>query len=267
MQLAGKTVVITGAGAGIGAALARRFRKESPTGIVVADLDIDAATTVANEVAGLPFQLDVADETAVNALVAAANSAYGPIDLMCLNAGIAASGDVTVSNEIWQHLWDVNVMSHVYGVRAVLPQMLERGSGYILHTASAAGLLTNIGAAPYSVTKHAVVALAEWLSITYGSAGIKISCLSPQFVETAMLDAVAEVSPGFADLVAATSITTDQLAEDVVAGLADEHFHILPHPEVASYMALKATEPERWLASMRRLQHDLGADPALESPS
>ena len=264
MQLSDKTIVITGAGSGIGAALARRFYQESPRGIVIADLDSASATAVATEVDGLSFQLDVADEAAVSRLIAVANSEFGPIDLMCLNAGIATGGDLTVSNELWQRTWDVNVMSQIYGVRAVLPQMLERGRGYLLHTASAAGLLTNIGAAPYSVTKHAVVALAEWLSVTYGAAGINVSCLSPQFVDTPMLDVANSISPGFADLVAATSIDPGQLADDVVRGLAEERFHILPHPEVAGYMATRATEPERWLAGMRDLQRELGAGPVLD---
>jgi NADP-dependent 3-hydroxy acid dehydrogenase YdfG len=236
-------------------------------GIAVGDLNIQAVTDLATEVDGISFQLDVANEASVNEMVSAANAAFGPIDLMCLNAGIATGGDLTVSNEVWQRTWDVNVMSHVYGVRAVLPQMLDLRSGYLLHTASAAGLLTHIAATPYSVTKHAVVALAEWLSITYGTAGMKMSCLSPQFVATSMLDSVNAVSPGFADLVAATSITAKQVAEDVVASLAAEPFHILPHPEVAAYMATRATDPELWLRSMRDLQHTLGAEPGQDWPA
>ncbi len=262
MELSDKTIIVTGAGNGIGAALCHRFQREGPRGIVVADLDKSAAEKVARDVGGMPYSLDVADENAVVEMVAAARSEFGPIDLLCLNAGIATSGSVDVSNEAWQRTWEVNVMSHVYGVRAVLPEMLDRGSGYLLHTASAAGLLTNIGAAPYTVTKHAVVALAEWLSITYGAAGVTVSCLSPQFVRTGMLDQLTKVSSDFSDFAHNISITVDALADEVVEGIAARRFHILPHPEVASYMVSKATDPERWLAGMRGLQQSLGADPA-----
>ncbi|MEA2003037.1 MAG: SDR family oxidoreductase [Actinomycetota bacterium] len=261
MELSDKTIIVTGAGSGIGAALCHRFHREGPQGIVVADLNETAAEKVAHDVGGMPYPLDVTDETAVLEMVAATRSEFGPIDLFCLNAGIATSGSVDVPTDAWQRTWEVNVMSHVYGVRAVLPEMLDRGTGYLLHTASAAGLLTNIGAAPYTVTKHAVVALAEWLSITYGSAGVTVSCLSPQFVRTDMLDQLTKVSSEFSDFAHEISITVDDLADKVVAGIAAGRFHILPHPEVASYMVSKARDPERWLDAMRSLQHSLGADP------
>lgn len=263
MNLTGKTIVITGAGSGIGAAMARRFAEEEPLGVVVADIDAEAAAAVANEIGGTSYALDVADETAVIEMIDLARSAYGPIDLLCLNAGIATGGDITTPNRQWLRTWEVNVMSHVYAVRAALPDMLARGHGYLLHTASAAGLLSNLGAAPYTVTKHAVVALAEWLSITYGSAGITVSCLSPQFVRTPMLEMLTEVSADFSAYAEQVSLSPAELAEFVVAGVAAERFHILPHPEVAGFMAHKATEPERWLAGMRKLQRSLGADPRL----
>lgn len=261
MRLSGKTIIVTGAGNGIGAALSRRFHMESPRGLVIADVDRAAAELLASNLDAMPYTVDVADETAVIDMVAAARSEFGPIDLLCLNAGIATPGDVHTPNDAWQRTWEVNVMSHVYGVRAVLPEMVDRGRGYLLHTASAAGLLTNIGALPYTVTKHAVVALAEWLSITYGAAGITVSCLSPQFVQTAMLNQLTEVSREFSEFANTISISGEELAEHVVEGIAEERFHILPHPEVASYMATKAADPERWLAAMRNLQHSLGADP------
>ncbi|MCP4968022.1 MAG: SDR family oxidoreductase [bacterium] len=261
MRLRGKTIVITGAASGIGAALARRFSSESPAGIVVSDVDAHAADQVAEEVGGIAVPADVADETTIRGLVAIANSHFGPIDLMCLNAGIATPGGVETSNELWQRTWEVNVMSHVYGARAVLPQMLERKTGYLLHTASAAGLLSSIAAAPYAVTKHAVVALAEWLSITYGKAGIKVSCLSPQYVDTDMLDVVTEVSDAYATFVDSMTIAPHELADEVVAGLEAEQFHILPHPEVADYLALKSTDPEKWLGAMRNLNSQLAAGP------
>ena len=261
MELADSVVVVTGAGSGIGAALARRFAAEGARGVVVADLDGSSATAVAAEIGGLAIQADVASEAENVAMIAAAEDAYGPVDLLCLNAGIATGGSVDASNDAWDRAWAVNVMSHVYGTRAVLPSMLERGSGYLLHTASAAGLLTNLGAAPYSVTKHAVVALAEWLSITYGDAGIGVSCLAPQFVDTAMLDDLTTISDGFHEFAVDTSISTDQVADVVVAALAEERFLILPHPEVAEYFVNKASDYERWLGGMRKLQRNLGATP------
>jgi len=179
-----------------------------------------------------------------------------PIDLFCSNAGIATGGGVEVPDAQWQRTWDVNVMAHIYAARAVLPQMLERGDGYLLQTASAAGLLTNLGAAPYSVTKHAVVALAEWLAVTYGEHGIRVSCLCPQYVDTAMLDVFAD-QPRMAEYVKAGAISVDEVATAVVAGLADERFLILPHPEVGEFFRRKADDYDRWLDGMRRLQRSL----------
>ncbi len=241
--------------------MAKRFAAEGAR-VLVSDINEAAASRVAEEIGAAAHGADVSVESDVVAMVETANAANGPIDVLCLNAGIAAGGSVDVPNDAWQHTWDVNVMSHVYGVRAVLPAMLARGEGYLVHTASAAGLLTNIGAAPYSVTKHAVVALAEWLSVTYGSAGIRVSCLCPQFVDTALLDELAAVSPAFSAFAREGSISPEDVAAAVVVGLADERFLILPHPEVADYFANKASDYERWLAAMRRLQTSLDADPA-----
>jgi NAD(P)-dependent dehydrogenase (short-subunit alcohol dehydrogenase family) len=256
MNVSGKVVVVTGGASGIGRALCRRFAREGAAGVVVADLDADGAAGVAEEIAAtgaaaVAVSTDVAVEADVVALVDKAVDTYGPIDLFCANAGIAVSGSVDAADEEWQRIWDINVMAHVYSARAVLPAMLDRGEGYLLHTASAAGLLTNLGAAPYAVTKHAAVALAEWIAITYGDAGIKVSCLCPQGVRTNML---LGAGPEGEALLAATAIEPDDVAEAVVAGLEAERFLILPHPEVAEYFRRKAGDYDRWLAGMRRLQ-------------
>jgi NAD(P)-dependent dehydrogenase (short-subunit alcohol dehydrogenase family) len=261
MRVEGKVVVVTGAGRGIGRALARRFAAEGAKGVAVGDLDQDNAEAVAAEIAStgagaLGLRTDVGVERDVRALVEAAEEAFGPVDLCCSNAGIAIGGGVEASDDDWQRIWDVNLMAHVYAARAVLPSMLARGEGYLLNTASAAGLLTNLGAAPYSVTKHAAVALAEWLAVTHGDEGIKVSCLCPQGVNTAML--MGEANPGVtaADVVkvAGRVLEPDDVAEAVVRGLEEERFLILPHREVAEYWRRKADDPDRWLAGMRRLQ-------------
>jgi len=188
--------------------------------------------------------------------VRATEERFGPIDLLVSNAGIGGGGDVFADDELWQRIWDVNLMAHVYAARAVLPSMLARGEGYLLNTASAAGLLTNLGTAPYSVTKHAAVALAEWLAITHGDEGIKVSCLCPQGVNTAML--MGDANPGVtaADVVkvAGQVLEPEDVAEAVIRGLEEERFLILPHPEVAEYWRRKTDDPDRWLAGMRRLQ-------------
>jgi NAD(P)-dependent dehydrogenase (short-subunit alcohol dehydrogenase family) len=251
MNIRDKVVVVTGGANGIGRALCRRFASAGARSVVVADLDGQAAAKVAEEIGGLAVTTDVSNEAENIRLVQQAVRAFGPIDLFCANAGIAGeAGGVDVANEVWQRIWDVNVMSHIYGVRAVLPGMLAQGSGYLLHTASAAGLLTQVNGAPYSVTKHAVVALAEWLSIAHGDAGIKVSCLCPQGVRTQMLLGDAGERASF---LLEGAIEPEDVAEAVVAGLAEEHFLILPHPEVAEYFRRKANDYDRWLKGMRRL--------------
>ncbi|MGH9769285.1 MAG: SDR family oxidoreductase, partial [Blastocatellia bacterium] len=228
MNLQDKVVVVTGGANGIGRALCKRFAAEGARGVVVSDVDFDAARQVADEINGLAVKTDVAVEADVVALVAKANEAFGAIDLFCSNAGIGGiPGFEQVSNEDWRHIWEVNVMAHIYAARAVLPLMLERGSGYLLNTASAAGLLTQIGSAPYSVTKHAAVSFAEWLSITYGDRGIKVSCLCPQGVKTNLL--MAGALAGSAGFLLTGAIEPEDAAEAVVRGLAEEKFLILPH--------------------------------------
>lgn len=251
MNIRNKVVVVTGGANGIGRALCRRFAAEGARAIVVADVDGKGAADVAKEIDGLAVTTDVSSETDVVRLVAQTIEVYGPIDLFCANAGIfGVTGGAEVLNEAWQQIWDVNVMSHIYAARAVLPGMLERGEGYLLHTASAAGLLTQVGGAPYSVTKHAAVAFAEWLSITHGDAGIKVSCLCPQGVRTQMLLGADGERQSF---LRAGALEPEAVADAVVAGLAAERFLILPHPEVAEYFRRKAADYDRWLRGMRRL--------------
>ena len=254
MELKDKVVVVTGGASGIGRAMARRFAAEGARGVVIADLDADGAQAVADEIGGTAVSTNVAVEADVEALVEKTTEVYGPIDLFCSNAGIAIAGGVEVPNEQWQSIWEINLMAHVYAARAVLPGMLARGEGYLLNTASAAGLMTNLGAAPYAVTKHAAVALAEWLAITHGDAGIKVSCLCPQGVRTPMLLGGGDRGDEAATMLLPGAIEPEEVAEAVVQGLADERFLILPHPEVAEYMQRKATDYDRWLAGMRRLQ-------------
>ena len=253
MKLADQVIVVTGGGNGIGRAMCRRFAREGPKGIVVADLDGDAAAAVADEIGGTGVEVDVSKEADVVHTVTTAEATYGPVDLYCANAGIAVGGGVEVADDEWQRSWDVNVMAHVWAARAVLPSMLERGQGYLLHTASAAGLLTNIGAGPYSVTKHAVVGLAEWLAISHGDQGLRVSCLCPMGVRTDMLTADTD-GEAAAVVLAQGAIEPEAVADAVVDGLADERFLILPHPEVADFERQRATDRGRWLAGMRRLR-------------
>jgi NAD(P)-dependent dehydrogenase (short-subunit alcohol dehydrogenase family) len=264
--------VVTGGGSGIGRALATRFAAEGAAGVAVADLEpdrIDQTVTTITDAGGraIPFRCDVSVEADVQALVDATVEAFGPGRPVLLQRRDRGRRGVEAPDADWQRIWDVNVMAHVYAARAVLPSMLERGDGYLLNTASAAGLLTNLGAAPYAVTKHAAVALAEWLAVTHGDDGIKVSCLCPQGVATRMLlgddaEAIADgaAPPGGDDagqssvLAAGAVLTPAQVAEAVVAGIAAERFLILPHPEVGGYYAKKAADPDRWIGGMRRFQ-------------
>jgi NAD(P)-dependent dehydrogenase (short-subunit alcohol dehydrogenase family) len=254
VELADQNVVITGAGSGIGRALAHRFAAEGARAVVVADINHDGAEAVAEEIGGLAVQTDVSKEASIRELVSRAEEASGPIDLFCSNAGVPGpAGGPEVADEEWQRIWEINTMAHIWAARAVLPGMIERGEGYLLSTASAAGLLTQVGAMAYSVTKHAAVAVAEWLSIMYADAGIKVSCLCPQGVRTPMLDLAVGDPVGAAPLLAEGLLEPEEVAEAVVDGIREERFLILPHEAVASYMALKASQPERWLAGMRRM--------------
>jgi NAD(P)-dependent dehydrogenase (short-subunit alcohol dehydrogenase family) len=253
VELAGKHVVVTGAASGIGRACAARFVAEGAR-VVAADRDQARVRAVGEEIGALAVGADVSRESEITALIAAAQEHHGPIDLFFSNAGVAGpGGGPEAPDAALQETWEINVMAHVWAARALLPAWLERGEGYLLSTASAAGLLTQVSALAYSITKHAGVALAEWLSITYGDAGINVSCLCPQGVRTPMLDVALEDPIGAAPLLAGGVMEPDEVAAVVVEGVRDERFLILPHAEVANHMALKGAQPERWLKGMRKL--------------
>jgi NAD(P)-dependent dehydrogenase (short-subunit alcohol dehydrogenase family) len=255
MDVRDKVVVVTGGAEGIGAALCRRFARAGAAVVVVADRNGDGAAAVAAEIGGEAVTLDVSDGEATAAMVADVELRHGGIDLFCCNAGVG-DGDpdrnsaASSPDAVWHRAWNVNVMAHVHAARAVIPGMAARGGGYILNTVSAAGLLSQIGGAVYSTTKHAAVGFAESLSITHGDQGIKVSILCPQGVDTAMLRAGGSGSPQSLDGV----LTADEVAESVIAGLAAEQFLILPHPEVLTYMQRKTADYDRWLGGMRRLR-------------
>jgi NAD(P)-dependent dehydrogenase (short-subunit alcohol dehydrogenase family) len=254
MELAGRTVVVTGAGSGIGRALVKRFAQESPKALIAADLNLEGAQAVAEEVGGVAVQVDVGQEEEILALIERAREAGGHVDLFCSNAGIPGpGGGPEAPNEEWDRAWRVNVMAHVWAARALVPEMVERGDGYLMSTASAAGLLTQVGAQVYSVTKHAAVSVAEWLAITYGDAGVKVSCLCPLGVRTPMLDGAMEDTVGAAALLRDQLLDPEDVAETVLEAIREERFLILPHPQVADYMARRGADDDRWIAGMRRM--------------
>jgi NAD(P)-dependent dehydrogenase (short-subunit alcohol dehydrogenase family) len=246
-------VVVTGGGGGIGAALARRFAAEGAR-VVVADLNGDAAAEVAAEVGGTAFAGDVASEDGVAKLVAAARETLGEIDVFCANAGIAPFGGEQSTEEDWAHTWDVNVMAHVRASRLLLPAWLERGQGHFIATVSAAGLLTSLGSAPYSVTKHGALAFAEWLSATYRHRGITVQAICPQGVRTAMLESTGERGKL---LMEASAIEPAQVADALFTAIEEKRFLVLPHEEVAQYYAVRATQTDRWLGGMNKLQRKM----------
>ena len=252
MRLVGKVVVVTGGAHGIGRALCERFGAEGAASVVVADIDFATAEKVAGQIkGGSAVRCNVASEAEVAALVDGVIRQHDRIDLFCSNAGIGVQGGCDVPNHDWDRIWEINVMAHIFASRAVLPSMLARGEGYLLQTVSAAGLLSQIGSAPYAVTKHAALALAEWLAITYGDKGIKVSALCPQGVRTAMLE---QSDPQIKAILDGGALTPEQVAEAVVQGLAAEQFLILPHPEVLEYFRRKGSDYDRWIRGMRKLQ-------------
>jgi NAD(P)-dependent dehydrogenase (short-subunit alcohol dehydrogenase family) len=249
MKVADRHVVVTGGANGIGAAMARRFA-DAGARVVVADLDEEALMAVAAQTGGLGVPTDVRHEHQIASLIAAAEDHFGPIDLFCSNAGIVVEGGEDASDAAWERSIAVNLLAHIYAARVLVPRMLARGGGYLLNTASAAGLLTQIGSAPYSVTKHGAVAFAEWLSITYGDEGLKVSVLCPQAVRTNMTAGTEEGGVAGVD----GMLEPEAVADAVIDGLDAERFLILPHPVVADYFRRKADDYDRWLRGMRRLQ-------------
>lgn len=253
MKVQGKVCVVTGAAGGIGEAIARRYAREGAKGVVVADRDAGRLEAVAKDIKGIAVACDVGREADVKTLVAEAERHYGPVDVFFSNAGIGRGGHEDASDQDWADSWAIHVMAHVYAARALLPGMLARKSGYLLNTASAAGLLASMGSAPYGVTKHAAVALAEHLSIQYGDKGICISVLCPQAVDTNMLR-MAGATAASVDGV----LHTDAVAQTVIEVMEAETFLILPHPEVKQYMVRKVGDYDRWLRGMRRLRDKSG---------
>ncbi len=254
MELSDRHIVVTGAAGGIGSALVRRFAAEGARAVVVADRELEPAQAVAKEFDGLAVAFDAGRERGVLDLIAQATEANGPIDIFISNAGVPGGGGGPEGpDETWDEAWRVNVMAHVWAARALLPEMIERGEGYLINTASAAGLLTQVSSLIYSVTKHAAVALAEWMAIEYADAGVRVSCICPQGVRTPMLELALEDPAGAAALTAGGLIEPEDVAEAVVSGIREERFLILPHANVAVFMARKGTDPERWLEGMRRI--------------
>jgi len=254
MNLEGKVAVVTGGAGGIGSALARRFIEEGARAVVVAD--VREATNLPDRTRAVVC--NTADDAAVKALVEDVESKEGPIDLYCSNAGIAVGADVTTADDVWNQVWQVNVMGSVVAARHMVPRWLERGGGYLLITASAAGLLTTLGDAAYATTKHAAVGLAEWISITYGDRGVKVSCLCPQGVKTRMvLGEDGEGQIGAEQVKRLGLIEPEEVAQAVIEALAEERFLVLPHPEVLQYFRNKAENYGRWLGGMRKFQRSL----------
>ncbi len=253
MEVKDKIIVVTGAASGIGQALARRFAAEGARSVVSVDLDAQGAEATAAEISGIALTADVSVEAEIANVIEASEARVGAIDLFCSNAGIGMGMDLGAPNEEWQKSWDVNVMSHVYAARHLVPRMIERGGGYFLNTASAAGLLNQIGGAAYAVSKHAAVGFGEWLALTHQHQGIRVSMLCPQAVRTAMTgDSVASAAAASDGL-----MEPDRLADFVIEGLADERFLILPHPEVLEYMRRKTADYDRWIGGMNRLHQRL----------
>lgn len=253
MELKDKIIVVTGAASGIGRAMCIRYAAEGAKHIACVDLNLEGAQATADQIGGTAYGVNVGKADEIKKLIEAVEQDIGPIDLFCSNAGISVAGGVEVPDDDWQRIWDINVMSHVWAARALVPRMTARGGGYLLNTSSAAGLLNQVGSAPYGVTKHAAVGLAEWLALTYGDQGIKVSVLCPQAVRT-------EMTRGHEDHVAAIDgmMEPEPVAEACVQTIRDERFLVLPHPEVLGYMRRKTEDYDRWIGGMRKLNRRFG---------
>lgn len=246
MDLKGRVAVVTGAASGIGRAAALRFAREGAAGIVVADLNADGLNPVAAETGGIAVACDVSKEEDIKRLVAEAEAKYGRVDVYFSNAGIISRGGLETPDADWERHWKIHVMAHVWAARAVVEKMLERGGGYFLLTASAAGLLNIVESAPYGVTKHGTVALAEWLAIAYGRRGLRVSCLCPQAVLTGMYKGTGSAGVDGA-------LTAEQVADEIVNVMAQESFLILPHPTVLEYFRAKSGNYDRWIGGMQKI--------------
>lgn len=248
MQLKDKIIVVTGAANGIGKGLARRFAAEGAKTVVCSDIDLDGAQATADEVGGVAIKANVGKEEDIIALIDTVENDIGPIDLFCSNAGILVLGSMETPDDHWDRAWKVNTMSNVWAARHLVPRMIARGGGYFLITASAAGVLNQVGAAPYAVTKAGAVAVAEWISMTYGDQGIKVSALCPQAVRS-------EMTRGFEESIASLDglLEPEDVADACVKAIDEETFIVLPHPEVLGYMQAKAGSYDKWLGGMRKL--------------
>lgn len=248
MEISDKIVVVTGAASGIGKALCERFAKEGAKLVVCSDMNEEGAKATAADVGGIAVKTDVSNEDEIVALINLVEDNHGPIDLFCSNAGIGFSGGPEVTNEQWQKIWEVNTMSHIWAARHLVPKMIERGGGYLLNTASAAGLLNQIGSMCYGVTKHAAVGAAEWLAMTYGDQGIKVSVFCPQSIRT-------EMTRGGENNVAALDgmLEPEDAATACVKAINEETFLALTHDQVVGYMQAKTANYDRWIGGMRKL--------------
>lgn len=256
MEIGNKVAVVTGGASGIGAGMAERFAREGAAGVVVADVNLERAQAVARRIGdqAIAVRCDVSQEADIQALVAQARQRFGRIDVYFSNAGILGRmGGIELEDALWESMWKIHGMAHVWAARAVFPEMLARGEGYFIVTASAAGLLNIVESAPYGVTKHAAVAVAEWLRIAYGRKGIRVSCLCPQSVQTDM----TRDGTGSAGLDGV--LTPEQVADVVLQTMREERFLALPHPEVAKYFQAKGQDYDRWLGGMQKLYaHHMG---------
>jgi NAD(P)-dependent dehydrogenase (short-subunit alcohol dehydrogenase family) len=248
MDIEGKVVIVTGGASGIGAGMAQRFVAEGARGVMLADLNLERAKGVAREIGAVAMKCDVSREADIQALVEATRERFGQVDIYMSNAGILGrQGGFELEDAMWDKMWQVHGMAHVWAARAVVPEMVARGEGYFVITASAAGLLNIVESAPYGVTKHAAVAFAEWLRIAYGRRGVRVSCLCPQSVDTDM------TKDGTGSAGVNGVLTAAQVAADVVATMREEKFLVLPHPEVAKYFLNKGQDYDRWLGGMQKL--------------
>ncbi|NUP51101.1 MAG: SDR family oxidoreductase [Catenulispora sp.] len=263
MELENRTIVVTGGGSGIGRAMVERFAKERPRGIVVADRDAAAAGEVARQVGGLAVTADLTAEAEVKRVIAEAEARFGPVDVFCSNAGIVPPiGGFDAPDQGWRQHWDIHVMAHMWAARALVPAMAARGEGYLLSVASAAGLLMSPGAVPYTVTKHAALALAESLAVLYRDSGVRFSCVCPALVETPLVAGAEDSAVGRAVRAAGPALQPAEVADIVLEGIRKEEFLILTHPEVRDAAVLRATDPQAYLDVMSGLWSAVGGTAA-----